>query len=129
MGGFGISYLATDLQANKEVVIKENFPSSSASRCPKTQNVLPNSSKHVETFEWARQRFIREARLLAGLHHPGIVQVNSMFEALNTVYYVMSFVKGETLEDIVAKKGISKTISESETIDYLKQCLHSALHS
>ena len=123
MGGFGISYLAENRSNGGKVVLKENFPHSSATRCSRTLNVLVEGGKHGEEFEWARQRFIREARLMHGLSHPGIVKVHSLFEALNTVYYVMEFVEGKTLEHLVEQDCISDSITQERALDYLRQSL------
>lgn len=124
MGGFGISYLAEDRMEGKRVVLKENFPHSSAIRCSSTLRLQVKEGRHAEDFEWARQRFIREARLMHGLNHPGIVKVHRLFEALNTVYYVMSFVEGKTLEDMIEHHHISSSLTQKEVLDYLRQSLH-----
>jgi len=45
-----------------------------------------------------RERFLREAKLLAGLHHPNIVQVHDFDVSPGDVpYYVMEFLEGESL--------------------------------
>ena len=124
MGGFGISYLAEDRMEGKRVVLKENFPHSSAIRCSSTLRLQVKEGRHAEDFEWARQRFIREARLMHGLNHPGIVKVHRLFEALNTVYYVMSFVEGKTLEDMIEHHHIASSLTQKEVLDYLRQSLH-----
>jgi len=50
-----------------------------------------------------RERFLREARLLAGLHHPGIVEVHDFDVSPGDVpYYVMEFLEGDSLSRLIA---------------------------
>jgi serine/threonine-protein kinase len=46
----------------------------------------------------ARERFLREARTAARLTHPNVVPLYSFGEAGDTLFYVMGYVDGETLE-------------------------------
>ena len=46
----------------------------------------------------ARERFLREARTAARLTHPNIVPLLSFGEAGDTLFYVMGYVDGESLE-------------------------------
>jgi hypothetical protein len=48
------------------------------------------------------ERFCREARIIAALHHPGIVQVHDFDVEGATIYMVMEFVEGESLEKRLA---------------------------
>ena len=77
-GGMGIVYLARDVQLDRDVAIK----------------VLPN---HLARDTSARERFMREARTAAGLSHPHIVPIHRVGEAGGFVFFVMSYVEGETL--------------------------------
>src|SRR5215210_3900537 len=77
-GGMGIVYLARDVQLNRDVAIK----------------VLPTHLAHDTK---ARERFVREARTAAGLSHPNIVPIHRVGEARGFVFFVMSYVEGETL--------------------------------
>ena len=51
------------------------------------------------------ERFIREIRLAAGLHHPHILPVHDSGEAGGLLYYVMPLVEGESLRDRLAREG------------------------
>lgn len=97
VGGFGITYLARCLETDTQVVIKENMPGALARRAPESQWVTPQGNSTKAGFDWALDRFVKEARLLAGLNHRNIVRVTEAFEALGTAYYVMPWVGGKEL--------------------------------
>src|SRR5690606_12055156 len=85
-GGMGVVYLARDVQLDRDVAIK----------------VLP---PHLAQTEEARERFIREARMAAGLSHPHIVPIHRVGEAGGFVFFVMSYVEGETLGERLRTRG------------------------
>jgi len=103
-GGFGITYVALDLQLGKRVAIKELLPDSIATRVDGS-TVVPHSASLQENWEWARERFLDEARVLAGFSHPAIVGVHRLIEANGTVYMVMDFVDGESYEARLRRIG------------------------
>jgi serine/threonine protein kinase len=103
-GGFGITYVAVDLQLGKRVAIKELLPDSIATRI-EGSTVVPHSASMQENWEWARERFLDEARTLAGFSHPAIVGVHRLLEANGTVYMVMDYVEGETYETRLQRVG------------------------
>ena len=85
-GGMGIVYLARDVQLDRQVAIKV-LPGQLAARAD------------------ARDRFLREARTAAGLSHPHIVPIHRVGEAGEFVFFVMSYVAGETLGERLRTKG------------------------
>ena len=85
-GGMGVVYLARDVQLDRDVAIK----------------VLPT---HLARDGAARERFVREARTAAGLSHPHIVPIHRVGEAHGFVFFVMSFVEGETLGERIRARG------------------------
>ena len=102
-GGFGITYLARDIQLGREVAIKEYLPISLAIR-QGGHTVLPRSTKVAEDFTWGRDRFVAEGRTLATLHRaPGIVRVFDFLEINGTAYIVMEMLHGDTLEAYLKK--------------------------
>jgi serine/threonine protein kinase len=103
-GGFGITYLALDLRLGKKVAIKELLPDSIATRV-EAHTVMPQSNALDENWQWARQRFLEEARVLAGFSHPAIVGVHLLLEAHGTVYMVMDYVEGESYEARLRRIG------------------------
>ena len=108
-GGFGITYLAKDLFLNRNVVIKENFPSRYSYRDPLTGHIRPNNEHDLENYTWALKSFLSEAQTLAELNNPGIVRILSVFEANGTAYFAMEHITGLSL-------------------DYLGEKLHSTGH-
>ncbi|MCX5759969.1 MAG: serine/threonine-protein kinase, partial [Gemmatimonadetes bacterium] len=85
-GGMGVVYLATEVDLDRLVAIKLLPPDRAADA------VL-------------RERFLREARLAAKLSHPNIIPIHAVDEADGFVYYVMSYVDGETLSQRVRSRG------------------------
>ncbi len=97
-GGFGITYLAEHTASGEQVVVKENLPTFYAYRDHNSLQVHPlDDADSAENYARTLQRFVEEARLLAYLNHPNIVQVNEAFEALGTAYYVMPYIPGKEL--------------------------------
>ena len=97
-GGFAITYRGLHRGLNKVFAIKEHFPRTHAYRDPQSMAVVPMAPGDP-TFEWARDRFIDEARTLARFRHKAIVAVASVFEANGTAYSVLEYEDGRTLFD------------------------------
>jgi serine/threonine protein kinase len=98
VGGFGLTYLATDRNLNLKVALKEYLPSGIAARA-EDSSIRPVDEASAQTFEWGKQRFLDESRTLASFRHPSIVRVMRFFEANATAYMVMEFVEGQALPD------------------------------
>jgi formylglycine-generating enzyme required for sulfatase activity len=103
-GAFGIVYEARNTFLPQTVVIKEFLPSDLAYRDQKGQ-VRPLSKDTQELFEWARKRFLQEAKNLWELgqpeRHPNIVCVTRYGEANGTAYMFMDFEQGRPLAGIL----------------------------
>ncbi len=97
VGGFGITYLARDTQLEKSVAIKEYFPSAAVSRGANLTVTLATPDMANE-YEAGLDRFLKEARTLAGFSHPHIVRVNRYFKDHGTGYMVMDYEDGESLK-------------------------------
>lgn len=85
-GGMGIVYLARDARLDRRVAIK----------------LLPPEIAGQSSI---RERFLREARTAARLSHPHIVPIHAVDELGDFVFYVMTYVDGETLAQRVASRG------------------------
>jgi serine/threonine protein kinase len=96
VGGFGITYLARDTMLEKDVAIKEYFPSGVVSRKP--EGAVTMTGPHVESdYHAGLDRFLKEARTLATFSHPNIVRVLRYFQANDTGYMVMDYERGVSL--------------------------------
>src|SRR5437868_7844947 len=82
----GVVDLARDVQLDRDVAIK----------------VLP---AHLASDAAAGERFLREARMAASLSHPHIVPIHRVGEANGFVFFVMSYVEGETLGERLRARG------------------------
>lgn len=98
-GGFGITYFARDMQLERSVVIKECFPESICDR--QGLNVGVRSPDHEPHFRKCVDMFIREARSIAQLSHPNIVNVYAIFEENQTAYMVLDLIEGSDLLDVI----------------------------
>lgn len=95
-GGFSIVYLAYDTNG-QSVAIKEYLPSSIALRSSGI-GVNIAASGYQAMFVHGLKCFFEEGRALAKLRHPNVVQVENFFRANETVYIVMQYVRGRTLQ-------------------------------
>jgi serine/threonine-protein kinase len=84
-GGMATVYLAEDLKHHRRVAIKVLRPELTASL--------------------GTDRFLREIELAAKLQHPHIVPVYDSGAADGFLYYVMPFVEGESLRDLLQREG------------------------
>ncbi len=98
VGGFGLTYLATDQNLNLRVAVKEYLPGEIALRGA-DHSIAPTSEETADTFTWGKRRFLDESRTLASFRHPNIVRVMRFFEANGSAYMVMEFVEGAPLAD------------------------------
>ena len=114
-GGFGIAYLAEDIHLEKVFVVKEYLPSDFSYREQSSNIVHPKDPSQKENYEWGLREFINEAKTIAKFEHPNIVQVTRYFEANNTAYIVMNYVKGCSLNELL-KNGETATEEEMKAI-------------
>ncbi len=103
-GGFGIVYLATDLQAERQIVIKEYMPNKLAQRLP-DGFVMPQGGAQQEHHNEGMRLFLQEAAALIKLKHPNIVRVLNFFRANGTVYMVMEYRPGKNLQRYIKNRN------------------------
>ncbi len=84
-GGMATVYLAEDLREGEQVAVK----------------VLRREITGI----LGSGRFGREIRILQRLRHPSIVPVLDSYESTTLHYYVMPYVPGESLRDLLAREG------------------------
>ncbi len=106
VGGMGLVYEGQDLNLKRRVAIKK-------------------MRDEIRLERRERERFVGEAKVVAGLHHPGIVDVFAILEEHDDVYLVFEFVTGKTLHDVVQSAGalsLAKAVpiikAAGEALDY-----------
>ena len=106
-GGFGITYLAWDLNLKVKIAIKEFFPCNMIIRNKQEGTTIQLlTESHGKTYEEGLKRYVNEASILASLDNiPGIVRVKDFFYENGTAYIVMEYVDGISLKDYVKGKG------------------------
>lgn len=97
-GGFGITYLATDIHLNTKVAIKEYLPGDFACRTS-DNSVTPRWPEDRDFYQQGLDGFLVEARTLATFRHPNIVRVARFFEAHRTAYMVLEYERGKSLKE------------------------------
>jgi predicted Ser/Thr protein kinase len=96
-GGMGIVYLARDLRLERVVAIK----------------VLPPDRARDAS---SRERFLREARTAAKLSHPHVIPIHAVEEAGAFVFFVMTYVDGETLGARLRREGALKPLEAARVL-------------
>ena len=136
-GSFGITYLAIiqiigvfgATQTETKVAVKEFFMKDINGRNGK----IVTTGNKDGIFQNYKNRFIKEAKTLNSLKHPNIVRVIDLFEENNTVYYVMDYLDGGSLDMFISNKGTlspyytsSLFFQVSDALIYMHQ--HKMLH-
>jgi serine/threonine protein kinase len=103
-GGFSFVYLAHD-ENDVPVAIKEFLPASLALRIDGAlEPKVPEAQ--AAAFRYGMKCFFEEGKALASLTHPNVVRVLNFFRAHETVYLVMRYERGRTLQEhIHARRG------------------------
>ena len=117
-GGFGITYEGLQTGLNRRVAIKEFFMRDSCERSGRDVMVVgtEGSRQQVSLF---REKFVKEAQLIATLDQaPHVVRIYDIFEENQTAYYVMDFIEGGSLDDLVRREG---PLDEARAVDVVPQ--------
>src|SRR3954465_10179643 len=106
-GGMGAVYKGVDTMLDREVAIKALKPE------------LASQTSVVE-------RFRTEAVTLAKLNHPNVATLYTMFRQGEELYMVLEFVRGETLDNILQRRG---ALPAAEAIPVFCQVLDGIDHA
>jgi hypothetical protein len=100
-GGFSIVYLAHDADGTP-VALKEYLPSTLVTRGAGQliPTVLP---ENLGTYQNGLKCFFEEGRALARVLHPNVVRVLNFFRANETVYMVMAYERGRSLQQLIIR--------------------------
>ncbi len=106
-GGMATVYRATDLRLDRTVALK----------------VMHGSLAEDHAFV---ARFVREAQSAAQLSHPGIVAVFDQGESDGFVYLAMEYVGGQTLRDVLKKRGRLTPVEALAVVEPVLEALNAA---
>ncbi|MBR3925778.1 MAG: serine/threonine protein kinase [Akkermansia sp.] len=112
-GGFGVTYVAWDCSLERTVVLKECFPAQICSRA-EDGSVRPVHAGQEELYRQAMVDMRREACTLAQLNHERVVRVYEVFESHGGLFYVMPWLDGGTLEEVMAEAAEEGRLIEHE---------------
>jgi serine/threonine-protein kinase len=115
-GGFGITYAARDNRLQRDVALKELFCDGAV----RQGGMVVPPAHGAEAFAAAKERFLREAAVLARFTHPGIVRVDDVFEESGTAYLVMELLDGQTLYEYVLSRG--GPLEEESALEVAQRC-------
>lgn len=124
-GGFGITYLALDLNLQIPLAIKEYFPTGLVIRDNMNGNrdtVTLAAGDKGELYAHGLESFTKEAQNLARFHgREGIVSVTNFFFENGTGYLVMDYIQGRSLKEYLKEKG--GAFSQKETLSLMRPVL------
>jgi serine/threonine protein kinase/Tfp pilus assembly protein PilF len=106
-GGMGVVYKARQLSLDRSVALKILPPTLSA------------DASYVK-------RFQREARAVAQLHHPNIVQIHDIAEEEGLHFFSMEYMEGKTLDELLKEKG---RLEPGEAIRIISQAAQGIQHA
>lgn len=107
-GGYGRVYRAKEIELERDVALK----------------VL--QSERDEYSEKTRKRFIREAKLVAGLQEPHTIKLYDYGEADGYLYLAFEYVDGQTLGEFVSSRGPLKPLTLAKLLEQILDSLHEA---
>ncbi len=96
-GGFGALYRIWDATLGRPCALKENL------------DIAPDTQR----------QFLREAKILANLHHPNLPRVTDYFIENQKQYLVMDFVEGQDLQEMLDDRG--GPLSEDQALNWVRQ--------
>lgn len=118
-GGFGITYEGEQTALGRRVAIKEFFMKECCERNGLTVTAVGTQGTR-EQVSLYREKFIKEAQLIASLDQaPHVVRIYDIFEENHTAYYVMEYIEGGSLVDLVRREG---SFNEARTVALAIQC-------
>lgn len=115
-GGFGNTYVATNIEFDERVAIKEFFIKGVTQRDDNQTTVSVSNIENKDSYLTQREKFKKEARRLRKINNEHLVKVHDLFDENGTTYYVMDYVDGENLSEWLKRTGRPMTESEVRLI-------------
>ena len=106
-GGMGAVFLGEHVMMNRRVALK----------------IIP---RHIGKDPVGLERFLAEARTIAALDHPNIVQAYSVDNEGDLYYLVMEYVEGLDLQRLVEAEG---PLDCASAVDYIRQAAEGLAHA
>ncbi len=106
-GGMAVVYKGLDDRLDRFVALKEPLP------------------EHVSDQEYVT-RFLNEARIMARINHPRIVQIYTVGEESGCPFIAMEYIDGMTLEEMIQRKGGLEPRFALQTVVEIAQGLEAA---
>ena len=100
-GGFGITYKGAHKPLQRTVALKELFPAGAV----RDGTRVGVSADRQDDFRQEQENILQEARLIARLNSPHIMAVYDVFQENGTVYIVMEYLEGQTLQAEIDRLG------------------------
>lgn len=107
-GGFGITYLAEQVMLGRKVAVKEFFIKYLCNRDNDTSHVSVGSTGNLEMVERFKEKFLKEARIIAKMENNHIVRIHDIFEENGTAYYIMEYIDGGSVDELVKNNALSE---------------------
>ncbi len=102
-GGFGIVYLAQDLDRRDSCVVKELAPTGFIRE---ESGLLRLPHESTGESQKLRQRFLDEAKIISKLNVPGVLPVRAFFHENGTAYFVSDYLEdASTLDHMIKQEG------------------------
>lgn len=124
-GGFGCTYEAEHTMLCHRVAIKEFFVKDFCNRDASTGRVTIATDNKKELIKKLHSKFIDEAKAIFSMNHPGIVRVTDIFEENETAYYVMEYIDGCSLGEVLEKRGV---FTEEEATRIIRAAAEALAH-
>ena len=121
-GGFGNTYVVRNVAFDEVFAMKEFFMRGINERDnDHSTHISVSNPSNSQQFEQQREKFKKEAVRLRNLHNKHLVQVHDLFEENGTAYYVMDYVEGESVSDLLKRTG--QPLPEREGLRILSEVL------
>lgn len=105
-GGFGITYLAEQTGLGMKVAIKEFYLKGSCQRNSATSRVDVPVTDNRDLVYRCLKKFKAEAKKIASLNNDHIVNIIDIFDENGTSYYVMKYLGGGSLAQLIQLKAL-----------------------
>ncbi len=126
-GGFGITYIAWDINMQTTIAVKEYYPNGFANRDVTSltgNTVISLSDKENDVYSEGLKRYVKEAAILSRFFDlSGIVTVKDFFYENSTAYIVMEYIDGISLKEYLKNNG--SNIGCDAALDLLKPVISS----